>query len=365
MQIKKLKLKNFRNYNYLDINLNESTNIFYGDNAQGKTNLLEAIYMLATSKSHRRAKDNEMISFGKDEAFISGYYKDENQDFSIDIHLKEKKSKGIAINKIPLSKNNDLMGQVNVIVFSPEDLSIIKSSPQKRRNFIDSELCQLSKIYLYNLTLYKKTLNQRNILLKAINKNKHLEKTLSVWDIQLAKYGSEIIKERKKFIKDLSKIASKKLLDITNKKEKLEISYDFNIDVDNILDALAQNHQKDIIKMSTTIGPHRDDLNFFINNINVKTYGSQGQQKTVALVLKISEIELVKNNFNKSPILLLDDVLSELDRNRQSLLLNLVKDNQTIITCTGLKEFIENKFNMHSVFMVKDGYVINHNEEEI
>lgn len=365
MQIKKIKLKDFRNYSYIDIDLDKDTNIFYGDNAQGKTNILEAIYMLATSKSHRKAKDKDMIRFGENEAFLHGSFKNENSSFTIDINLKTKKAKGIAVNKLALTKNNDLMGIANVIVFSPEDLSIIKSSPQKRRSFMDSELCQLSKIYMHNLTMYKKALMQRNILLKELNRTKDNYETLKIWDIQLSRYASEIILAREEFIKSINEIAKIKHKNITAGKEELTIDYVKQVEKDRILEELEQNHKKDIRYMTTSIGPHRDDLSFLINGINAQTYGSQGQQRTVALVLKLSEIELVKKNFNKNPILLLDDVLSELDRKRQGLLLNLVKENQTIITCTGLEEFIENNFNMHKIFRVIDGRVDSCTKEDI
>ena len=359
MKIDRLKLINFRNYKELDIFFDKETNIFFGDNAQGKTNILEAIYILSTTKSLRGALDKEMVKFNEKESFIHGYFVDDEISLKLDIELNKSKGKKAFINNIPAKKLNELVGLVNIIVFSPEDLNIIKSSPGKRRSFMDIELCQISKIYMNNLSYYKKILENRNKLLKeiSISKDKKLIETLDIWDIQLAKYGSEIIKERKKFLKQINEIAINLHKKITNNEEEIKIIYSMNVDENSFYDELKKNRNKDIKTTITNIGPHRDDIEFFINDIEVKSYGSQGQQRTVALVLKLSEIKMVKDIFNKDAILLLDDVLSELDRKRQTILLDMVNSSQTFITCTGMEEFIESKIENKKIYKVTNGSV--------
>lgn len=359
MQINKIKLINFRNYINQEIEFDSHTNIFYGNNAQGKTNILEAIYLLATTKSHRGAMDREMIKIDEKEAFIHGSFNDDKISFKVDVNLKKAKVKQIAVNKMNLTKLNELIGKINVIVFSPEDLEIIKSSPSKRRSFIDTELCQINRIYMTNLSYYKKILEQRNKLLKNIASchSKELIETLDIWDFQLVKYGSEIIEERSKFIDLLADIAKELNFRITNNMEKLDVIYNPNINKKDFSEKLKKSREKDIHTLVTNVGPHRDDIDFYINDIDVRTYGSQGQQRTVALVLKLSEIRLVKHIFNKDAILLLDDVLSELDRSRQTILLDMVENSQTFITCTGMEEFIENKIDSKRIYRVTQGSV--------
>ena len=359
MQIDKIKLVNFRNYVNQEIVFDKHTNILYGNNAQGKTNILEAIYLLATTKSHRGSMDKDMIRLEQKEAFIHGYFTDRHIHFNIDINLKKSKAKQVSVNKIKLNRLNELIGKVNVIVFSPEDLEIIKSSPSKRRSFIDTELCLINRIYMTNLSYYKKILEQRNKLLKkiAISNSKELLETLDIWDLQLVKYGCEIIEERSKFIDLISEIARELNFRITNNVEKLDVIYNPNINKNEFLEKLRSSRERDIHTLVTNVGPHRDDIEFYLNNIDVKTYGSQGQKRTVALVLKLSEIRLVKDVFNKDAILLLDDVLSELDRSRQTILLDMVEDSQTFITCTGMEEFIENKIDSKKIYKVTKGSV--------
>lgn len=359
MYIKSLELKNYRNYNDLSIEFDKGTNILYGNNAQGKTNVLEAIYVASTTKSHRGSKDREIINFDKDEAHIKITVMKKDVPVRIDIHLKKNKSKGIAINGIPIKKASELFGILNVVFFSPEDLNIIKNGPAERRRFVDLELCQLDKIYVHNLVNYNKILNNRNKLLRDLGfcYDKELLATLDIWDMQLADYGAKIITRRNQFIEEINEIIYGIHRNITNGKEELVIKYEPNITGNNIYDELVRTRDKDLKLKTTSVGPHRDDISFLNKKIDIRKYGSQGQQRTAALSLKLSEIELVKSIIKDTPVLLLDDVLSELDSNRQRHLLGNLNNVQTLITCTGLDEFVENRFNIDSIYKVVEGTV--------
>lgn len=357
MIIKSLRLEDYRNYNELYIDFDSGTNILYGDNAQGKTNILEAIYLSGTTKSHRGSKDRDVINFNKDEAHIRTIVNKHDIDYKIDMHLKKNKTKGIAINGIPIKKASELFGILNIVFFSPEDLNIIKNGPSERRRFIDIELCQLDKVYLYNLTKYNKIINQRNKLLKDLQYNRSLLDTLSVWNLQLINYGTQIIKRRSVFIDQINDIIYSIHKKLSGDREELYLKYEPNVEMDNFDSELERSIDRDIKFKTTHKGPHRDDLNFLIKDIDIRKYGSQGQQRTAALSLKLSEIELVKKIINDTPILLLDDVLSELDSNRQNYLLNSINDIQTLITCTGLDEFINNRFSIDKIYKVIEGEV--------
>ena len=357
MIIKSIELKNFRNYEDLNISFDEGTNILYGNNAQGKTNILEAAYMSGTTKSHKGSKDKEMIRFGQSEAHLRTVVVREEKEYQIDMHLKQNRSKGIAINKVPIKRASELFGILNIVFFSPEDLNIIKNGPAERRRFLDSELCQLDKIYLSDLTNYNKILGQRNKLLKDMIFRPELADTLSVWNMQLVETGKRIIKRRKIFVEELNEIVHDIHFRISGEKEELFIKYEPNIDDIFFEDELNKAKIKDMKLCQTSVGPHRDDLLFSIGDVDIRKFGSQGQQRTSALSLKLSEIELVKKSIKDTPILLLDDVLSELDSNRQNYLLNNICDTQTIITCTGLDEFVRNRFQINKVFEVISGQV--------
>ena len=357
MIVTKIELSNFRNYDSLSLELDDKTNILYGKNAQGKTNVLEAIYLCSTTKSHRSSKDAELIKFENNEGHIKLFINKKGREYRIDIHLRKNKSKGIAINGIPIKKASELFGIFNVIFFSPEDLDIIKNGPAERRRFVDMELCQLDKLYVYNLLNYNKILNQRNKLLKDLYFKPDLEETLDVWDLQLAKYGSEVIKRRSEFVKKINEIINPIHKKITDNKENIIVKYDKNCDELELYNQLVLTREKDKKYKTTNVGPHRDDLSFYYDDMNVRIYGSQGQQRTAALSLKLAEIEIVKSIIHDTPVLLLDDVLSELDSKRQNELLNSLENVQTIITCTGLDEFIENRFKINKIFNVKEGKV--------
>lgn len=357
MIIKKLELCNFRNYKRETFIFDSETNVLYGDNAQGKTNVLESIFVAGTTKSHKGSKDREMIRMSNDEAHIRMFVDKDGISHKIDIHMKKNASKGIAIDGIPTRKSSDLIGLINIVFFSPEDLSIIKNGPSERRRFINLELCQLNKLYLFNLTKYNKILQQRNNLLKQIGFNPELMDTIDVWDQQLEKIGRVIISDRRQFIEKLNRITKEIHLKLTGEKEILEIVYDPNTTEDLFAEQLFLSREKDIALKTTNTGPHRDDILVRINESDVRKYGSQGQQRTAALSLKLAEIEIVKKVAKVKPILLLDDVLSELDRKRQNTLLESIKEIQTIITCTGLEEFIKSGININKTFQIEDGKI--------
>lgn len=361
MKIESLKLKNFRNYDLLSVDFDESTNIFYGDNAQGKTNILEAVYVSGTTKSHRGTKDKDLIRFGIDESHIETVVEKNGIKYQIDMHLKKNSPKGIAINKIPIKKASELFGIINIVFFSPEDLNIIKNGPGERRRFIDLELSQLDKVYLSNLSNYNRIVNQRNHLLKDIGYDEAKLQTLDIWDMQLILYGSKIIERRKTFIREINKIISGIHKKLTGNKETIQIIYEPSNGQLTLEQALNKNKQKDLKIKSTSVGPHRDDIAFMAGNIDIRKYGSQGQQRTAALSLKLAEIELVKQSINDTPVLLLDDVLSELDKHRQNYLLDSIHDIQTLITCTGVDEFVNHRFSVNKVFYVENGQVAKEN----
>ncbi len=274
------------------------------------------------------------------------------------MHRRKEKSKGIAVDGVRLKKAAELLGIMNIILFSPEDLSIIKNGPSDRRKFVDTELCQLDKVYLYNLTNYNKIVNQRNNLLKDISFHPELRDTIDVWDSQLVSLGKKIIERRRNFVDELNDIIFDIHKNLTGDKESLLIKYEPDVDEDFFEETLNKNLEKDIKYKITSVGPHRDDFDFYINGNDVKKYGSQGQQRTVALSLKLAEIKIVEKLTNNVPILLLDDVLSELDSNRQNYLLNSIEDIQTIITCTGLDEFVNSRIKIDTLYNVKDNSLI-------
>lgn len=340
----------------MDMTFDPKTNILYGDNAQGKTNILEALYLTGTTKSHRGTKDRDMIQFGHDESHLETVVEKKGAAFQIDMHLKKNSPKGIAIDKIPIRRASELFGIVQFVFFSPEDLNIIKEGPAGRRRFIDLELSQLDKIYLSNLSNYNRIINQRNSLLKDLYGQEHLIETLDIWDMQLAAYGTRILERRREFVEQVNEIISDIHYRLTGGRERIRLTYEESTGNLTFEQALRKYRERDIRMKSTTVGPHRDDLCFLNNGeIDIRKFGSQGQQRTAALSLKLSEIELVKKIINDTPILLLDDVLSELDKHRQNYLLESIHDIQTVITCTGLDEFVNNRFSINRIFHIKNG----------
>lgn len=357
MYVKSLDLLNFRNYEKLSLTLDPGINIFYGANAQGKTNILEAVYLAGTSKSHRGTRDRDMIRMGESEAHIRMHVDKNDSDYRIDMHLRKNKSKGIAIGGVPIRRAGELFGIVNIVFFSPEDLNIIKNGPSERRRLVDRILCEIDRIYMSDLTQYGKCLNQRNRLLHDLYFNPSLESELPVWDEQLVNYGCRIIAKREEFVRMLEDIASEIHTELTGEKEKLTLIYEPNVTVEEFADKVARSRDADRKIKSTTVGPHRDDVCIKVNDMDLRLYGSQGQQRTTAISLKLSEIRIIEERIRNKPVLLLDDVLSELDRDRQNYLLGNIRDIQTLITCTGLDEFVQNRFEADRTFRVVSGEI--------
>ena len=362
MFIESIELLNYRNYKQLHIDFHEGTNVLYGDNAQGKTNILESVYVCSTTKSHRGSKDREIVQFGQEESHIKMIVRRDGVPYRIDMHLKKNKARGIAVNGIPIKKSSELFGIVNVIFFSPEDLNIIKNGPSERRRFIDLELCQLNRLYVYYLVQFNKVIIQRNKLLHEIDFNPPLIDTLDLWDAQLVRFGRELIRLRASFIEELNEIIYGIHFHLSGNKETLTVKYEPNTAETDLEKALKKNRPQELRQKMTLTGPHRDDLNFIINETDIRKFGSQGQQRTAALSLKLAEIELVKKTVKDYPVLLLDDVLSELDKKRQEHLLSEIRHIQTIITCTGLDEFVSSKFQMNKTFKIVNGAVESETE---
>ena len=361
MYIRSPQLANFRNYESLSLEFSEGTNILYGDNAQGKTNILEALYLVATTKSHRSVRDRDMIRFGCQEGHIRTVLIKNGVDYQVDMHLRAAKTKGLAINGQKLKRASQLMGLLHIVFFSPEDLTIVKNGPAYRRHFLDMELCQLDGDYLFNLNHYNRIVDQRNRLLKEIWNNPDLEATLDVWDDQLADYGTKIIARRREFMEQLADLIGDIHLRLSGGREHLSLQYLPDTEAAALKEKLLQNRERDKYLKSTSVGPHKDDFSFVCNEIDLRKFGSQGQQRTCALSLKLAEIELVKKMIGDSPVLMLDDVLSELDSNRQNALLKTIGGLQTIITCTGLDEFVSHRFAIDRLYRVENGVVTQSN----
>lgn len=340
MWIEELSLHHFRNYEQLSVQFHNGLNIFLGKNAQGKTNILESIYFLALTRSHRTRTDKDLIHFASKTLAVHGVIHRTTSKLPLDIELTEK-GRTTKVNHLKQNRLSDYIGHMNVILFAPEDLQLIKGAPALRRKFIDVELGQIKPIYLSDLSNYNHVLKQRNTYLKQAVKVD--EDFLSVLDLQLAEYGSKVIEHRLDFLKKLETFAREKHADISNQSEILSLSYQSSIKftdivnlMDNFLTELQRSRKRDLFKKNTGVGPHRDDIEFFINDMNAH-YGSQGQHRSLVLSLKLAEIELMKEVTREYPILLLDDVMSELDNHRQVKLLETISDKiQTFITTTSL-----------------------------
>ena len=355
MIIKSLDLESFRNYDRLHLDFSPGTTILYGQNAQGKTNILEAVSLIASSRSHRGAKDREMIKKDAEESHIKLIAEKNQIEFRIDMHLKSAGHRGIAVNSVPVRRSIDYIGTLKCVIFSPEDLQLVKEGPQLRRRFIDTELCQLDKIYLDALVRYRKALDQRNQLLKDISFEPSLYDTLDIWDEQLAESGREIINRRSEFIKELSEITEPVYAGLSGGKESLKLSYEPDVYADEFAETLYKNRSRDLKNKVTGNGPHRDDVAFDLDGMDARIYGSQGQQRTCVLALKLAELELVKQRAGENPVLLLDDVMSELDAERQNDLLKSIRGVQTLITCTGIEDFISHGFNADEIYRISQG----------
>lgn len=333
MYIEKIALKNFRNYGEQEIILDPNINIFYGNNAQGKTNILEAIFLGGFGKSFRTSKEKEMIKIEKDFLEVDIKYKKSDREGKIKIQIENKKQ--VEINGIKIKKLSELIGNLNLVIFTPDDIQILKNGPSERRRFLDMMIGQLRPNYVYNLNNYLKTLEQRNNYLRQIKEENKSEEMLEIWDEKLAEYAEIICQYRKEFINKLEEKIQKIHPTITNNKEILNIKYLTECDQkDKYLELLKQRRKLDIIKGYTTKGIHRDDFQVFINEKEIDIYGSQGQHRTAILTLKIAELYVIHDEIGEYPILLLDDFMSELDETRRKSFLRYIQDTQVIITCT-------------------------------
>ena len=333
MYISSLELADFRNIVSLHMDFSQGTNILYGENAQGKTNILESLYMISTTKSHRGVRDRDMIRFGVEESHIRSLIMKGGIDYRVDMHLRKNKSKGIAINGQRIKKASELIGLLHIVFFSPEDLGIVKNGPAERRRFMDMELCQLDASYLHNLNQYNKTVENRN-------------------------------RSRRRFISDLNEIVGTIHDKLSGNREHLVICYEPNTEADDFEERLRRSRERDIHMKMTSVGPHRDDFSFMDGETDLRRYGSQGQQRTCALSLKLSEIDLVKKVIGHRPVLMMDDVLSELDSGRQNYLLSTIGGIQTFITCTGLDEFVNNRFKIDQVFRIESGACVEKSDNQ-
>lgn len=366
MQLANLTLHNYRNYQDLTVNFNPGVNVLLGPNAQGKTNLLEAIYVLALTRSHRTSTDKELINWQADEASIGGLVMRQHGAIPLELQFT-KKGKKARVNHLEQAKLSQYVGYLNVVLFAPEDLELVKGAPSVRRNFIDREFGQINPKYLYNASKYRFILRQRNTYLRQLVTKQAKDLVyLDVLTEQLITFGAEILLARKRLLATLFAAAAPIQASITEGKEVLTYNYVSNIDL-MALDELAtiknalnerflKSRTRELQQGTTLVGPHRDDLQFLVNDKNVQTFGSQGQQRTTALAVKLAEIDLMKAETNEYPILLLDDVLSELDTHRQTHLLKTIQDRvQTFITTPSLNDIAQQLIKEPKVFAIKAG----------
>ena len=359
MWINNIKLTNFRNYNKKEIELYENINVFYGENAQGKTNIIESIFLSSIGKSFRTNKEKELINFNEQKALIEIDYEKSDRNGNIKIEIGEKKQ--IYLNGIKLKKLSELLGNINIVIFTPDDINILKGGPQNRRKFLDIMISQLRPNYMHVLTLYNKTLEQRNNYLKQIKTENKDQNLLDIWDEKLIEYGIKIYEYREEFIEKIKNKINNIHKEITQNKEEIEIKYFSDANTrQNFINELKSRRKLDIIKGFTTKGIHRDDFVVYINGREVEIYGSQGQHRTAILSLKLSELNVIYDEIGEYPILLLDDFMSELDDKRRKNFLNNIKDIQVIITCTEKITLENSKYFSYNVI---DGNVIEQKEE--
>ena len=337
MFIKEIYLKNFRNYIEQKIVLNENVNVFYGDNAQGKTNILEALYFCALGRSFRTYKESELINFKYSYSNINVSYQKDNRDNSIEISLEKKNGKVIKFNGIKLNRNSELIGHINLVIFSPDDIMILKQGPALRRKFLDILISQLKPKYLHELNEYNKILEQRNAMLKS----KKID-TIDIWNEQLAEQTEKIYNYRREYISKLQTQLEVIHPGLTDNKEIIEIRYKTRFkNKDDFIKILGENIKLDLMRGYTSEGSHREDFEISINDKSLNLYGSQGQHRTAILALKIAELNIIKEEVGENPILLLDDVTSELDEHRVLSIFEIVKDYQVFITCTDINNVLK------------------------
>ena len=360
MYIKNLDIANFRNYEKQSVSLSDGLNVFMGRNAQGKTNLLEAVCLCSIGKSPRTPRDKELIRWQQQRSRVKVVCATRAGDESVEIILDKSENKRVAINSLPISRMGELMGVVSTVFFSPDEIKIVSSSPTERRQFMDIALCQISRAYFYVLQRYNKILSQRNKLLKS---GRATDDALEVWDLQLAENGAKIIKTRRGFISRLAPFAKQNHEFLTDGEETLDLSYE-GIEGETLeeitaafTDELKKHRERDLTLGFTGVGPQKDDMKISAGGVDVRSYGSQGQRRTAALALKLAELDLYKQEKGDSPILLLDDVLSELDKPRQKKLLARTVGLQTVLTCTHIEDDVFADLTGYKVFNVVGGSV--------
>ena len=357
MYIKKIKLKNFRNYSEQEIDLSKDINVFFGQNAQGKTNIIESIFLCSLGKSFRTNKEKELIKFNEKETLVEIEYQKKDREGKIKYNIGDKKE--IYINDVQIKKLSEVLGNMNIVLFSPEDINILKEGPSKRRKFINMLISQIRPKYIYNYNMYFNVLEQRNNYLKNIENNFFDENLLDIYDEKLSDYGIIINNYRNEFIEKIKEKINKIHKNITEEKEEIKIKYISDCEnKESFIKRLKENRNKDIERGYTTCGIQRDDIYFFINGKKVDVYGSQGQQRTTILSLKLCELEIIKDEIGEEPILLLDDFMSELDEKRKNNFLKNMKDMQIIITCT---ERLSNEDLTLNEFKVEDGKIFKIN----
>ncbi|MGN0719225.1 MAG: DNA replication/repair protein RecF [Anaerovoracaceae bacterium] len=373
MYIKEIELQNFRNYEELHLEFHKNVNLILGNNAQGKTNLLESIYLCSMGKSFRTSRDSDLIRFGSEFARVKAEAKKEYYDTSVELIYSRNGGKSARLDGNRIRKASELLENLYLVIFSPEDLKIVKEEPEKRRRFIDRELCQLRPRYYEAFSSYKKVLLQRNAYLKEYTVDPSI---LDLWDMQLARYGAQIMVMRKEFVEKLRDISQEIHKSITNGRENLNLVYVPNVPVSSSQDKTEEDFYKmirssfenDIRQRTTTRGPHKDDVEFYIDDISVRSFGSQGQQRTSALSVKLAELSLIKEETGEDAILLLDDVMSELDLQRQEFLIKSLSEIQMFITTTELQDKLLETLPLGKTFYVKEGNVTekeNKNESSL
>lgn len=368
MYIKNIALNNYRNYDKLYIELDPKLNIFIGQNGQGKTNILEAIFVSGFGKSFRTNKDKELIKMDEEFTHVKMEVQKDYTDFSVEFTMHNKLKKEIKLNGTSLTKRADLIGNLNVVIFSPEDLKLIKEGPTERRKFIDREISNIKRRYCYDLIEYYKVLDQRNHLLKDITRNPKLKSTLDIWDDKLIELGHRLMIERKEFIEKLNILSHSIHKKITDGKENLVLNYLSNIKVKNVYEydkiymvykrLLEEKLESDMRRGFTSVGPHRDDMSIVIDGVDIRSFGSQGQQRTAALSIKLSEVDIIYEEIGEYPVLLMDDVMSELDVRRQNDLIKSFKNIQTLITITDLNSIQDDYKKNAKIFKIENGKVL-------
>ncbi|MEK3951868.1 MULTISPECIES: DNA replication/repair protein RecF [Psychrobacillus] len=370
MYIERLELKDFRNYDSIEMNFSSKINVLIGENAQGKTNLMESLYVLSMAKSHRTSNDKELIRWDADYGKIKGDIQKKYGHLPLELILS-KKGKKAKVNHLEQTRLSDYIGQLNVVMFAPEDLYLVKGSPQVRRRFLDMEIGQISPIYLHDLLQFQKIMKQRNHILKQHQGKSMLNDVMfDVYTEQYIESAVKVIQKRFHFMQLLQQWAEPIHFGISRGLEKLRITYNSSTGIqpewstnemkNHLEKKIAESQSRELYRGVSLIGPHRDDLQFFVNDYDVQTYGSQGQQRTTALSLKLAEIELIKQEVGESPVLLLDDVLSELDDYRQSHLLNTIQgDVQTFVTTTSVEGIAHETIQQAELFHVEQGTIVD------